>query len=82
MFTVVASLFAVFNISKARRECGEEITPGEEYTKGSIVYVHLHSHCCLGKAEYLERGPLPFECSIKPRSDKARQLVEHAFSAL
>lgn len=37
MFTVVASLLAVFDITKAKRECGEEITPIEEYSKGSIV---------------------------------------------
>ncbi|KAJ3490047.1 hypothetical protein NLI96_g1725 [Meripilus lineatus] len=64
MFTVIASLLAVFDITKARRECGEEITIVEEYSKGSIV------------------GPLPFECNINPRSEKSKQLVEHAFNAL
>ncbi|KAJ7110135.1 cytochrome P450 [Mycena epipterygia] len=57
MWIVVASMLAVYNISKEIDETGAVKEPVVEFTP------HLLSH------------PMPFSCTITPRSAEARQLI-------
>ena len=41
VFTTLANILAVFNISKTRDADGNEITPSGEYSNGSIMFVIL-----------------------------------------
>ncbi|KAJ7146878.1 cytochrome P450 [Mycena epipterygia] len=58
MWITVASVLAVFDITKAVGEDGKIIEPSYEYTPDLIS------------------APLPFKCSIKPRSADALALIE------
>jgi len=56
----VASVLAVFNITKGFDEHGNEVAPRLEYTSSTI------------------RHPLPFRCTIRPRSKNSELLVRSA----
>ncbi|KAF9255675.1 putative CyP450 monooxygenase [Marasmius fiardii PR-910] len=65
LWLAIASTLAVFRIEKAKSEKGEEIDTPESYSTGA----GLSSH------------PLPFQCSIVPRSGKVKALVGEASSS-
>ncbi|KAJ7146858.1 cytochrome P450 [Mycena epipterygia] len=58
MWITVASILAVFNITKAVGDDGQTIEPSYEYSSDLV------------------NAPLPFKCSIKPRSPDAVALIE------
>ncbi|KAJ7252521.1 cytochrome P450 [Mycena rebaudengoi] len=59
LWITVASLLAVFNITKAIGKDGKILEPSYEYHSAIVSYVM----------------PFPFKCSIKPRSNAAADLI-------
>ncbi|KAJ7251388.1 hypothetical protein C8J57DRAFT_1353435, partial [Mycena rebaudengoi] len=57
LWITVASLLAVFNITKAIGEDGQIWEPSYEYHSAFVLM------------------PLPFKCSIKPRSEATADLI-------
>ncbi|KAJ7476756.1 cytochrome P450 [Mycena latifolia] len=60
IWIAVASILATFNITKAIGDDGKVIEPTHEYSSTLVMW---------------ER-PLPFKCSIKPRSQEAAELIQ------
>ncbi|KAJ7251362.1 hypothetical protein C8J57DRAFT_1353142, partial [Mycena rebaudengoi] len=60
LWITVASLLAVFNITKAIGKDGQILEPSYEYHSAIVAYVLM---------------PFPFKCSIKPRSKAAADLI-------
>ncbi|KAJ7142235.1 cytochrome P450 [Mycena epipterygia] len=58
VWIAVVSILAVFDITKAVEDDGQEIEPTYEYSSDFVS------------------GPLPFKCSIRPRSRDAAALIE------
>jgi hypothetical protein len=78
LFIVIASVLAVFNVTKANDENGREI-PVQVTTavgNGIVMYVRI-----IARKRFLEltvrlpRHPGKFECSISPRDKLAEDLV-------
>ncbi|KAG7087679.1 hypothetical protein E1B28_013627 [Marasmius oreades] len=63
VWLTIATVLAAFRLEKAKNEQGEEIDTPESYSEGPVLFSR----------------PLPFRCSITPRSDKSTGLIE-AFS--
>jgi hypothetical protein len=76
---VIVSVLAMFDISKARDESGNEIEINDEYsTMGMLTYVSLlfifwNSGLCHYQSY---RHKKAFKCSITPRSAASQKLVE------
>ncbi|KAJ7252466.1 cytochrome P450 [Mycena rebaudengoi] len=64
LWITVASLLAVFNITKAIGEDGQILEPSYEYHSAIVLLTQKDS-----------RMPFPFKCSIKPRSNAAADLI-------
>ena len=79
MYAVVASMLHCFSITKARDEFGNEITPTQEFTTSLQKWV-ICRLCLLLVADflYVPSRPVPFPCSIKPRSARHEQLIRAA----
>jgi hypothetical protein len=78
VWIAVASIIAVFDITKAVDENGNVIEPSHEYSSSLVWYVKLLSIVQALNLFHLVfpfSMPLPFECSIKPRSKDAEDLI-------
>lgn len=64
---------AVFDVTKAV-ENGIVIEPVHDYTTGTIRYISSVLHT-LRQSHRLYSHPVPFQCSIRPRSEKAISLI-------
>ncbi|KAF9259940.1 cytochrome P450 [Marasmius fiardii PR-910] len=60
VWLAIASTLAVFRIEKAKDGEGKEIDTPENYSDGAVLFSR----------------PLPFQCSIIPRSSKVKALVK------
>ncbi|KAK7046397.1 cytochrome P450 [Favolaschia claudopus] len=76
LWVAIASILASFDITKAMDEHGREIEPSYEFDAGFIKYVSLSLMLCSKPmCGILYSAPLPFKCSIQPRSQKMAELV-------
>jgi hypothetical protein len=73
VWITVASLLAVFNITKAIGEDGKILEPSYEYHSDIVLYVFKLSGFQTNSKD--SRMPFPFKCSIKPRSKAAADLI-------
>jgi hypothetical protein len=71
----IARILATFDITKAVGEDGQVIEPTYEYFAGMVVCVPCFLNCQTDSL-YRNSQPLPFKCSIKPRSEKAAALIK------
>lgn len=83
MFTFIAQVLSVFDISKAKDSEGNFIEPVVEFTSGIIrccVSTSLSSTgmCLIFALSHV----VPFKCDIKPRSSKAAELIVNNARAL
>ncbi|KAM5544563.1 hypothetical protein V8D89_001461 [Ganoderma adspersum] len=58
VFTTVARMLALFDITPINDEHGNPVIPSDDSTNGGITF------------------PVPFRCSIEPRSERARWILE------
>ena len=75
VWLTVATILATFNLSKAVDEDGKVIEPCVECGGDSLtLWVKSQSVKNQSNSSWNSR-PLPFECSMKPRSDVAERLI-------
>ena len=73
------SILATFNLSKAVDKDGRVIEPSSEYSTGLIRWVNFQAASQLKcNLKSWNSHPLPFGCSIKPRSPIAEELIRSA----
>ncbi|KAF9264481.1 cytochrome P450 [Marasmius fiardii PR-910] len=60
VWLTIATVLAAFRLEKAKDEQGQEIDTPESYSEGPVLFSR----------------PLPFRCSITPRSERAKALIE------
>lgn len=71
----MAGLVATFDICKAKDDMGNDITPEPVFHSGLSRYSHCDL-CMLVASHTLECSPpLVFQCTIKPRSAQAVELI-------
>lgn len=77
LFVTIASILAAFNIEKDTDANGKLITPPLEYTSGAIRFVQFILHINMASFDRYSRSshPVPFDCTITPRSKKAEAVV-------
>jgi hypothetical protein len=73
----IASVLSVYNITKAVDDRGNVITPQVKLEPGTIWYVASVAENCV-RPDIVISHPAPFECVIKPRSEAALTLIQHA----
>jgi len=77
LWVAIASLVAAFDINKAVDKNGEVIEPSQETSSTLVAYVSdaifwsKVSDC----QRVIHSIPLPFQCSVKPRSAQAEALI-------
>ena len=76
MWYIIASILATFAIKKAIDENGEEIEIEDAFTDNSIVRFGPSVLLYWIFAQIQDSHKTPFQCSITPRSDKAKRLVQ------
>ncbi|KAG5650875.1 hypothetical protein H0H81_010675 [Sphagnurus paluster] len=84
VWITIASLVAAFDIGKAVDADGNVIEPSYEYTTtGLIQWVEFLYPLSMSLIEVrpVSSAPLPFECSIKPRSPQAEILIRETLDA-
>ncbi|KAF7333813.1 O-methylsterigmatocystin oxidoreductase [Mycena venus] len=75
----VVSIFATFDINKAVDERGNVIEPSYEYLSGLVrSEAYLHFTPLMNRSNYSSSAPVPFKCSITPRSQKTIALIQGA----
>lgn len=74
VFLSVAMSLAVFDIRKPLAD-GVEVQPNVDFTSGVIRCVVCLCMCRRFAHHLALSHPPPFECSIKPRSEKAEALI-------
>ena len=72
-----ATILATFNLSKAVDKDGRVIEPSGEYSTGMVRWVKPQS-VKMQSDESWNSHPLPFDCSIKPRSPITEELIRSA----
>ena len=78
MFLVASFVLAAFDIQKAEVD-GKVITPVVAQSTGAVRYVCTAPMCCSWLNGLMwSSHPLPFKCSIKPRSPDVETLVRAA----
>ena len=77
VWLTAATILATFNLSKAVDKDGRVIEPSSEYSTGMIRCVKPQS-VKMHSDESWNSHPLPFGCSIKPRSPVAEELIRSA----
>lgn len=78
----MATVLHAFHIRPEKDASGNEIIPDVKYTDGAIVYAE-HSAFSVGHLFHTDHAilssqPLPFECSITPRSQISEHLIRTA----
>ncbi len=73
MWIAIASILAVFRLGKAKDNLGNEIEIEGKYTDGIVRYVP--PDIAPSRLTHYYSSPLPFECSMEPRSEAARKLI-------
>lgn len=71
----MVSVLATFNITEAVDEHGQVIKPSYEYTEG-IIRCENSLEVFWQKIDIGSSAPVPFKCSIQPRSQTAAKLVQ------
>jgi hypothetical protein len=79
LWIVVASVLATFNFNKAKDECGRDIEVSTQNTGGLVRYVVISASVLLFFCLCRNSHPVPFECDIRPRDDRAVELLKHPF---
>ena len=78
LFLSASRMLALFNMSRKRDSAGNLVEPRDEMTSQGISSVR-HLSClaerALRSSVSIRSSPLPFECSIAPRSAAALELV-------
>lgn len=74
VWIAIASILAVFRISKAKDSAGNIIEVPDEYIDGLVTSVVLQLLPALSHQKH-SRAPVPFECAIVPRSEASRKLI-------
>ena len=80
VFLAVSSVLATLHISRVIED-GKEVVPVHESSSGGIWSVFTVAKCLyalsgLNTRDYIASShPLPFKCNIRPRSNKASQLI-------
>ena len=79
IYITIATILATFNITKEKGPDGKEIYPETDFV-GFVRSVQSEKlqRCAWAKKKFSH--PLPFRCSIKPRSDAAARLIEETAS--
>jgi len=80
---VIARVLATFDILPPVDENGKARMPSEEFTDDLVRYAryHVYLHCDKNHGilsdicRSFNRHPLPFECIVKPRSEKSAMLI-------
>jgi hypothetical protein len=75
VWIAVVSILATFNIDKAVDEAGHVIEPTFEYLTALVRYDYIYVVPTNGSYAWLRSAPLPFKCSITPRSNEAAKLI-------
>lgn len=82
VFIVIARVLATFDILPPVDENGKARMPSEEFTDDLIRYAGCHvilwysSHGILSDVDrFFNRHPLPFECAVRPRSEKSKMFA-------
>lgn len=73
LWIAITTILATLDISKAIDHNGNEITPVPEFSPGLVACVIL-LHVLELKTDSC-RQPVPYECTIKPRSKKTHFLI-------
>lgn len=73
VWIAVASILSVFRIAKAKNESGNDIEVHEAFSDSIVRYI-VYS-ILLAVIQHGYSDPLPFHCSIAPRSEAAKQLI-------
>lgn len=76
MWYIIASILATFSIRKAINENGEEIEIDDAFTDNSLVRSDPLVLLYWISTQNQDSHKTPFQCSITPRSDKAKRLVQ------
>lgn len=78
IWATIVSVLATFTLEKVKDDTGRDTELEIKYTDGVSRYLTSNSNL---KIDILLTGwclsshPLPFQCSIRPRSAEARQLI-------
>jgi hypothetical protein len=78
LFISIASLAAVFDISLAKDADGQEVPVSSDFTSGfarSVYRLHQRDRPLIMLYSN-SRQPLPFKCSVTPRSHAALELIQ------
>lgn len=75
-WAAMSSMLAVFDFEKAKDNAGEVVEVKAAFTDGIIRYEMLYLLLSLDAYHQFGSAPLPFQCSIKPRSQDALSLVQ------
>ena len=79
MWITIASILAAFTVSKAKDENGKDIEIEGDYCDSGLITLVSFLLCsfrCLNANTIRHKNP--FKCSILPRSDTAKRLVQEA----
>jgi hypothetical protein len=76
VWLAIANVTAIFSVTKDTDDSGQQITPPAEFAGGFVRYIFRSSILFLSQNPC--SAPKPFECRIRPRSQKAIELVESA----
>lgn len=78
MWITIAFILATFDITPALDKNGQPILVKLVASSGVISCVHFLFMCEHDFDFFQFRHPLPFKCSIKPRSYQAKILIQQA----
>lgn len=79
LFIAIAMSVAVFDICKLKDKFGNDVEPLHEYVSGLIRFAadFIYDFYYLSFWAYYDYSrPKPFECVVKPRSEKAIGLIQ------
>jgi hypothetical protein len=79
IWITVVSILATFDINKAVDERGNVIEPSYEYLSGLVrSEAYLRFALLMNRSNYSSSAPVPFKCSITPRSQETIALIQGA----
>ena len=74
LYSIVSSVLAVYNINAPVDESGKPKQIEVNYTSGLLSYVFFFMEFT-SMCSFPDRYPLPFNCTIEPRSEAAEILI-------
>ena len=78
IYITIACILSAFNITNPVDQTGKEIEEEVEYEAGLVLSVISLLWDRVVFSDVVDSHPVDFKCSIKPRSDKAAELVNQA----